>query len=99
MSKSEFESDLLDNTALNRKAVTNILEILNYNENSQYDLDELQNSYLVYCRYCNFAESKIKSIFEKLQAFFSINDKDEKKQKNDDEEDDTLKNKNIAALW
>ena len=103
ISKSEFESDLLDNTALNRKAVTNILEVWNYNDNSTYDLDELQNSYLVYCRYWNFAESKIKSIFEKLQAFFSLNEKEEekksKKRNDEEDEDETLKNKNIAALW
>lgn len=49
--KKHFESDLLDNTALNRKTVDNILQIWDYNHNELYDIDELQTSYLIYCRY------------------------------------------------
>ena len=49
--KAIFESDLLDNTSLNRKAVSNILEIWDFNHSEMYDIDEIQDSYLVYCRY------------------------------------------------
>ena len=99
--KGHFENDLLDNTSLNRKAVNNILEIWDYSHNSFYNLDQLQDSYIVYCRYCNYAEKKVKSIFEKLQVFFKLNEEDgkPKKSKDDEEDDEVLRNKNIAAMW
>jgi len=48
VSKALFESDLLDNTALNRKTVNNILELWDFTHNSQYDVEQLQKSYSVY---------------------------------------------------
>lgn len=98
---NHFENDLLDNTTLNRRAVSNILKLWDYSHNSYYDLDQLQASYLVYCRYCNYAEKRVKSIFEKLQAFFQLNDEAAKPKKpaEDHDEDEVLRNKNIAAMW
>jgi len=100
VAKAEFESDLLDNTTLNRKAVNNILEIWDYKHTSSYDLEELQTCYQVYCRFCNFAESKIRSIFEKLQAFFDLTEEEkDQKKKQKVEEDEVLRNRQIASLW
>lgn len=96
--KADFESDIVDNTPLTRKAVTNITEIWDYRGTNTFDLDELQASYLVYSKYCNFAEAKVRSIFEKLQAFLSLNE-DPKAKKKPAEDDEAVNQKNLAALW
>jgi hypothetical protein len=99
VTQTSFENDLIDNTSLNRKAVSNILKIWNYR--GSYDLEELQKSYLEYCRNSNYAEDRIKRIFEKLQVFFglSANDGKFKNIPKSDEEDEALKNKELAAMW
>lgn len=45
-SKENFESDLLDNTTLNRKSVQNIVNLWNFDEG--FTLEQLQESYNTY---------------------------------------------------
>jgi hypothetical protein len=96
---AHFENGLIDHTSLSRKAISNILKIWDYR--GSYDLEELQHCYLDYCRNGNYAEDRVKRIFEKLHVFFGLSENNGKFKNipRSYEKDSVLKNKELAAMW